>query len=206
MRLLLLSHFSHVRLCATPQMAAHKAPPSLGFYRREQGCHFLLQYMKVKSESEVAQSCLTLRQPMDCSLPGSSVHGIFQGRGLWGRPIQKQRTSLPTGMLPDHVTSPTQQGGGTVHDAPAYCIPPLPGKVTEPLFLSLPSLGLCVSIWHWCTDFATSPARAGRFFTIEPQLALNNPYAKQAYLWIPLHCSFVFKVKATYLKLRISLS
>ena len=49
------------------------------------GCHFLLQCMKVKSESEVAQSCRTLSDPMDCSLPGSSVHGIFQARVLeWG--------------------------------------------------------------------------------------------------------------------------
>ena len=49
------------------------------------GCHFLLQCMKVKSQSEVAQSCPTLRDPMDCSPPGSSVHGIFQARGLeWG--------------------------------------------------------------------------------------------------------------------------
>ena len=49
------------------------------------GCHFLLQYMKVKSESEVAESCPTLSDPMDCSLPGSSVHGIFQARVLeWG--------------------------------------------------------------------------------------------------------------------------
>ena len=39
------------------------------------GCHFLLQRMKVKSESEVAQLCLTLRDPMDCSLPGSSLGG-----------------------------------------------------------------------------------------------------------------------------------
>src|SRR5574337_1005871 len=46
------------------------------------GCHFLLQCMKVKSESEVAQSCLTLSDPKDCSLPGSSVHGIFQARVL----------------------------------------------------------------------------------------------------------------------------
>ena len=46
------------------------------------GCHFLLQCMKVKSESEVAQSCPTLRDPMDCSLPGSSVHGISQARVL----------------------------------------------------------------------------------------------------------------------------
>ena len=46
------------------------------------GCHFLLQCMKVKSESEVAQSCPTLSDPMDSSLPGSSVHGIFQERVL----------------------------------------------------------------------------------------------------------------------------
>ena len=49
------------------------------------GCHFLLQCMKVKSESEVAQLCPTLSDPMDCSLPGSSIHGIFQARVLeWG--------------------------------------------------------------------------------------------------------------------------
>ena len=46
------------------------------------GCHFLLQCMKVKSESEVAQSCPIFSDPMDWSLPGSSVHGIFQARGL----------------------------------------------------------------------------------------------------------------------------
>ena len=46
------------------------------------GCHFLLQCMKVKSESEFAQSCPTLCNPMDCSLPGSSIHGIFQARVL----------------------------------------------------------------------------------------------------------------------------
>ena len=49
------------------------------------GCHFLLQCIRVKSESEVAQSCPTLRDPMDCSPPGSSIHGIFQARVLeWG--------------------------------------------------------------------------------------------------------------------------
>ena len=46
------------------------------------GCHFLLQCMQVKSESEVAQLCPTLSDPMDLSLPGSSVHGIFQARVL----------------------------------------------------------------------------------------------------------------------------
>ena len=49
------------------------------------GCHFLLQCMKVKSESKVTQSYSTLSNPVDCSLPGSSVHGIFQARVLeWG--------------------------------------------------------------------------------------------------------------------------
>ena len=49
------------------------------------GCHFLLQCMKVKSESEVTQSGLTLSNPMDCSLPGFSIRGIFQARVLeWG--------------------------------------------------------------------------------------------------------------------------
>ena len=49
------------------------------------GCHFLLQCMKVESEREVAQSCPTLSDPMECSLPGSSIHGIFQATVLeWG--------------------------------------------------------------------------------------------------------------------------
>ena len=49
------------------------------------GCHFLIQCIKMKSEREVAQSCPTPSDPMDCSLPGSSIHGIFQARVLeWG--------------------------------------------------------------------------------------------------------------------------
>ena len=85
--LLLLSCFSHVRLCATPQTAAHQAPRPWDSPGKNTGvgCHFLLQCMKVKSESEVSQSCLTLSNPMDCSLPSSSIHGIFQARVLeWG--------------------------------------------------------------------------------------------------------------------------
>ena len=55
------------------------------------GCHFLLQCMKVKSESEIAQSCPTLSDPMDCSLPGSFVHGVFQATVLeWGAIIAIQ--------------------------------------------------------------------------------------------------------------------
>ena len=85
--LLLLSRFSRVRLCSTPETAAHQAPHPWDSPGKNTGvgCHFLLQCRKVKSESEVAQSCPTLHDPMDCSLRGSSVHGIFQARGLeWG--------------------------------------------------------------------------------------------------------------------------
>jgi len=87
--LLLLSRFSRVRLCATPQTAATRLPHPWDSPGKNTGvgCHFLLQCMKVKSQTEVAQSCLTLTlsDPMDCSLPGSSVHGIFQARVLeWG--------------------------------------------------------------------------------------------------------------------------
>ena len=84
--LLLLSRFSRVRLCVWPhrwqptRLCCPWASPGTGV-----GCHFLLQCVKVKSESKVTQSCLTLRNPMDCSLPGSSIHGIFQARVLeWG--------------------------------------------------------------------------------------------------------------------------
>ena len=58
------------------------------------GCHYLLQCMKVKSESEVVQSCPTLSDPMDCSLPGSSIHGIFQARVLEWVAIAFSTTSL----------------------------------------------------------------------------------------------------------------
>ena len=85
--MLLLSRFSRVRLCVTPQTAAQQAscPWDSPGKNTGVGCHFLLQCMKVKSESEDAQSYPTLSDPMDCSLPGSSIHGIFQARVLeWG--------------------------------------------------------------------------------------------------------------------------
>ena len=81
--LLLLSRLSRVRLCATPWTAAHQAPPSLGFSRQEHWSG--LPFPSPMHESEVAQPCLTVSDPMDCSLRGSPVHGIFQARVLeWG--------------------------------------------------------------------------------------------------------------------------
>ena len=78
------------------------------------GCHFLFQGMKVKSESEVAQSCPTLSDPMDCSPPGSSVHGIFQARVLeWGAtafsegPYYLHVNHGPLTMHPTHLPTIT---------------------------------------------------------------------------------------------------
>ena len=78
--LLLLSRFSRVRLCVTPYMAARQAsrPWDSPGKNTGVGCHFLLQCMKVKSESEVVQSYPTLSDSMNYSLPGSSAHGLFQ--------------------------------------------------------------------------------------------------------------------------------
>ena len=98
--LLLLSRFSRVRLCATPETAAHEAPPSLGFSRQEHWSG--LSFLSPMRESEVAQSSLTLSNPMDCSPPGSSVHRIFQARILeWG--------AISVLLVKSQIQNPTKQ-------------------------------------------------------------------------------------------------
>ena len=86
--LLLLSHFSHVRLCATPQTAAHQAPRPWDSPGKNTGvgCHFLLQCMKVKSEREVAQSCPTL---------ATSWTAAFQAPPSMGFSRQKYWSGVP---------------------------------------------------------------------------------------------------------------
>ena len=80
------SVWCHPEMFSAAAAAAAKSPPRLCPPWDSSGkntgvsCHFLLQRMKVKSESEVGQSCPTLRDPMDCSPPGSSIHGIFQNK------------------------------------------------------------------------------------------------------------------------------
>ena len=79
------------------------------------GCHFLLQCIRAKSESEVAQLCPTLSDPMDCSLPGSSVRGIFQARVLeWGAIspdyLPSGQTVLPLWSSPHGVPSTATRG------------------------------------------------------------------------------------------------
>ena len=85
--LLLLSRFSHVRLCAAPETAAHQATPSLGLHRQEHWSG--LPFPSPVHESEKWKRSRSVvsdsSDPMDCSLPGSSVHGIFQAKVLqWG--------------------------------------------------------------------------------------------------------------------------
>src|SRR5574341_789753 len=74
------------------------------------GCHFLLQCVKVKSESEVVQLCLTCSDLTDFSPPGSSVHGIFQARVLeWGA------------IVVSNVNSPSGQISSVAQSCPALC-------------------------------------------------------------------------------------
>ena len=93
----LLSRFSRVRLCAPHRRQPTRLPRPWDPPGKNTGvgCHVLLQCMNVKSESEVAQSCPTLSDPMDCSSPGSSVHGIFQATVLeWGATAFSAREAL----------------------------------------------------------------------------------------------------------------
>ena len=87
--MLLLSHFSRVRLCATPQTAAHQATPSRDSPGKNTGvgCHFLLQCMKVKSESEVAQSCPTLATPWTAALQAPPSMGFSRQEYWSGLPL-----------------------------------------------------------------------------------------------------------------------
>ena len=82
-------------------------------------CHFLLQGMKVKSESEVTQSYGTLSDPMDCSLPGSSVHGILQQEYWSGLPFPSPGDLPDPGIIP---RSPSLQ---------ADCLPSKPPDSTQ---------------------------------------------------------------------------
>ena len=102
--LLLLSRFSRVRLCATPQMAATRLPRPWDSAGKNTGvgCHFLLQCMKGKSE--VAQSCPTPSDRMDCSLPGSSIHGIFQAKYWSGVPSPSPGGATSTQIKKKNMT------------------------------------------------------------------------------------------------------
>ena len=84
-------------------MAAHQAPPSLGFSRQEHWSG--LPFPSPVRESEVVQLSPTLSDPMDCSLPGSSIHGIFQARVLeWGAIAFSEEISYVDLNLPSKLS------------------------------------------------------------------------------------------------------
>ena len=125
------------------------------------GCHFLLQCMKVKSESEVAQSCPTLSDSIDCSLPGSSVHGIFQARVLeWGA-IAFSEGRSPRGKYWNQRTSVYSFTHQTLTECPVcwvLCCLPLPSRNILGL-INAPaeetgSQFLCVTSSHHLRAFA----------------------------------------------------
>ena len=85
------------------------------------GCHFLLQCLKVKSESEVAQSCPTLHDPMDCSLPGSSVHGIFQARVLEWVAIDQGLANISVKIQMVNILGLGSHGSASGKEAACWC-------------------------------------------------------------------------------------
>ena len=101
------------------------------------GCHFLLQCMKVKSEGEVAQACLTLRNPMDCSLPGSSVHGIFQARAPeWVAIAFSDNLNFLVGWKPWILWASNSQFMSSVFLGSFWCVPILLGYKKECIWVS----------------------------------------------------------------------
>ena len=113
------------------------------------GCHFLLQCMKVKSESEVTQSCPTLSDPMDCSLPGSSVHGIFQARVL--HPNCGRARECPLAVYPEEIALVTTRVGRRpfIHSHTQRTCAPLPPWISQ---------GLCGTLFKLLPPFTLSCA------------------------------------------------
>ena len=120
------------------------------------GCHFLLQCMKVKSESEVAQSCSTLSDPMDCSPPGSSVHGIFQARVLeWG--------TIITGIKMTLYFSKHDQIRSVAQSCPTLC---------DPMNRSTPGL----TVHHQLPEFTQTHVHRVSD-AIQPSHPLSSPFS-----------------------------
>ena len=94
--MLLLSRFSHVRLCATPETAAYQAPLSWDSAGKNTGvgCHFLLQCIRVKSQSELAQLRSTLRDPMDCTHQAPPSMGFSRQEYWSGVPLPSPKVIL----------------------------------------------------------------------------------------------------------------
>ena len=129
------------------------------------GCHFLLQCMKVKSEREFAWLCPTLCNPMDCSLPGSSIHGIFQARVLeWGAIAFSHYCIIGPNNIPEKVTETRTQ----------FSISLVPELIY--FLLHYPSRGMA----HCCFQFYAGQASKGgqRISLVVQWLRLHAPNAR----------------------------
>ena len=137
------------------------------------GCHFLLQCVKVKSESEVAQSCPTLNDHMDCSLPGSSIYGIFQARVLeWGV-IAFSASYLEKHQNPSWWQLLLVTSRNLLEKYVLDCMHPCFTKITNILTFPLP-------LWSSFSELfeVLSP---GIIVLIFPQIKLNSQFS---------HCAF----------------
>ena len=124
------------------------------------GCHFLLQCMKVKSESEVAQSCPTLSDLMDCSLPGSSIHGIFQARVLEWAAIEIVQTFPKLLSLNVKCLSYREHVVGSCFYIQSYNFCPLIGKFnpfTFKIILILLDLPMPFCYVFWVAQLVKNP-------------------------------------------------
>ena len=117
------------------------------------GCHFLLQCLKVKSKSEVAQLCLTLSDPMDCNLPGSSIHGIFQARVLEWSAIAFSDIPNRMDKIQNTDTTKCWQGSGTTgtltHCWRGY-------KIVQPLWAQTVPYPLRLCLFVPCQGYLSS--------------------------------------------------
>ena len=146
------------------------------------GCHFLLQCVKVKSESEVAQSCPTLSDPMDCNLPGSSVHGIFQAKELeWGAIAFSMALNIPCKFLSLALALLSHPPRfSCLEPLPPGCSPaPFPSSVqtgllptSEPLLRSFPGPGAPFPSPHW----AVSPSSGAQDWSPLPAACPERPH------------------------------
>ena len=121
------------------------------------GCHFLLQCIKVKSESEVTQLCPTLSDPMDCSPPGSSIHGIFQARVLeWGAIAFSIHCPYLDPIVPAYQEI-WSSGGKTIHQHRTFHITKSTVQVIKQKawnFMKLSSSQMCgVCVRGWGVDW-----------------------------------------------------
>ena len=91
---MLLSHFSRVQLCATPETAAHQAPPALGFSRQERWSELPFPSPVHESESEVAQSCRTPSDPMDCTYQAPPSMGFSRQEYWSGLPLPSPKEGI----------------------------------------------------------------------------------------------------------------